>query len=91
MCLIWEQHFASHCHWNCLIELQVKDFLAGAGTDAPDVDDEEYMNSRPSVGYDDMWAKTILETYDAEVSIVTHAQCSLLHMLPTCVQIIKLE
>ncbi|KAK3151138.1 hypothetical protein QOZ80_3AG0242220 [Eleusine coracana subsp. coracana] len=45
---------------------KVKDFLAGAGTDAPDVDDEEYMNSRPSVGYDDMWAKTILETYDAE-------------------------
>nr|AAP06840.1 unknown protein [Oryza sativa Japonica Group] len=27
---------------------KVKDFLAGAGTDAPDVDDEEYMNSRPS-------------------------------------------
>ncbi|KAG2541902.1 hypothetical protein PVAP13_9NG663000 [Panicum virgatum] len=45
---------------------KVKDFLAGAGTDAPDVDDEEYMNSRPSVGYDDMWAKTILETYEAE-------------------------
>ncbi|GJN30988.1 hypothetical protein PR202_gb19339 [Eleusine coracana subsp. coracana] len=45
---------------------KVKNFLAGAGTDAPDVDDEEYMNSRPSVGYDDMWAKTILETYDAE-------------------------
>ncbi|RLN43271.1 uncharacterized protein C2845_PM01G10310 [Panicum miliaceum] len=47
---------------------KVKDFLAGAGTDAPDVDDEEYMNSRPSVGYDDMWAKTILETYEAEAS-----------------------
>ncbi|KAL5210671.1 hypothetical protein ABZP36_006294 [Zizania latifolia] len=45
---------------------KVKDFLAGAGTDAPDVDDEEYMNSRPSVGYDDMWAKTILETYEAD-------------------------
>ncbi|XP_062210700.1 uncharacterized protein LOC133912127 [Phragmites australis] len=45
---------------------KVKDFLAGAGFDAPDVDDEEYMNSRPSVGYDDMWAKTILETYEAE-------------------------
>lgn len=55
------------------------------------MDDEEYMNSRPSVGYDDMWAKTILETYDAEVSIVTHAQCSLLHMLPTCVHRVKLE
>jgi hypothetical protein len=35
------------------------------------VDDEEYMNSRPSVGYDDMWAKTILETY--EVSVKTDA------------------
>ncbi|KQK22427.1 uncharacterized protein LOC100843701 [Brachypodium distachyon] len=45
---------------------KVKDFLAGAGTDAPDVDDEEYMNSRPSAGYDDMWAKTILETYEAD-------------------------
>ncbi|CAM0872412.1 unnamed protein product [Alopecurus aequalis] len=45
---------------------KVKDFLAGAGTDAPDVDDEEYMNSRPSVGYDDMWAKTILETYEED-------------------------
>uniref|UniRef100_A0A453IFA9 SH3 domain-containing protein n=3 Tax=Triticinae TaxID=1648030 RepID=A0A453IFA9_AEGTS len=43
---------------------KVKDFLSGAGTDAPDVDDEEYMNSRPSVGYDDMWAKTILEEED---------------------------
>lgn len=43
---------------------KVKDFLSGAGTDAPDVDDEDYMNSRPSVGYDDMWAKTILEEED---------------------------
>uniref|UniRef100_A0A453IFP6 SH3 domain-containing protein n=1 Tax=Aegilops tauschii subsp. strangulata TaxID=200361 RepID=A0A453IFP6_AEGTS len=45
---------------------KVKDFLSGAGTDAPDVDDEEYMNSRPSVGYDDMWAKTILEEVDED-------------------------
>ncbi|XP_072974813.1 uncharacterized protein [Typha angustifolia] len=45
---------------------KVNEFLAGAGTDAPDVDEEENMTSRPSVGYDDMWAKTILETYEAE-------------------------
>jgi hypothetical protein len=32
------------------------------------VDDEEYMNSRPSVGYDDMWAKTILE-YEVDASV----------------------
>ena len=43
---------------------KVKDFLSGAGIDAPDVDDEEYMSSRSSVGYDDMWAKTILEEED---------------------------
>lgn len=58
--------------------MQVKDFLAGAGTDAPDVDDEEYMNSRPSVGYDDMWAKTILETYEAEASAKALSSYSLI-------------
>ncbi|OAY70125.1 hypothetical protein ACMD2_14288 [Ananas comosus] len=46
---------------------KVNEFLAGAGIDAPDVDEEEEnMTSRPSVTYEDMWAKTILETYDAE-------------------------
>ncbi|XP_008798968.1 uncharacterized protein LOC103713729 isoform X1 [Phoenix dactylifera] len=43
---------------------KVNEFLTGAGTDAPDV--EENMTSRPSVTYEDMWAKTILETYEAE-------------------------
>jgi hypothetical protein len=27
-----------------------------------------YMNSRPSVGYDDMWAKTILD-YEVDASV----------------------
>ncbi|XP_021893463.1 uncharacterized protein LOC110811314 isoform X2 [Carica papaya] len=40
---------------------RVNEFLAGAGTDAPDVDEENII-SRPSVSYDDMWAKTLLES-----------------------------
>ncbi|XP_078154939.1 SH3 domain-containing protein [Carex rostrata] len=41
---------------------KVNEFLAGAGTDAPDVDEEEEnITYRPSVTYEDMWAKTILE------------------------------
>lgn len=45
---------------------QVNEFLAGAGTDAPDVDEENII-SRPSVSYDDMWAKTLLESTEMEV------------------------
>ncbi|WOL18057.1 hypothetical protein Cni_G26850 [Canna indica] len=46
---------------------KVNEFLAGAGTDAPDVEEEEEnIISRPSVTYDDLWAKSILETYEAE-------------------------
>ncbi|GAB2276206.1 hypothetical protein Dimus_010941 [Dionaea muscipula] len=44
---------------------RVNDFLAGMGTDAPDVEEENII-SRPSVGYDDMWAKTLLETTELE-------------------------
>ncbi|OVA12087.1 Src homology-3 domain [Macleaya cordata] len=44
---------------------RVNEFLAGAGTDAPDVE-EETFTSRPSVSYDDMWAKTLLETSELE-------------------------
>lgn len=43
---------------------RVNEFLAGAGTDAPDV--EENIFSRPSMSYDDMWAKTLLETNEAD-------------------------
>ncbi|KAL6496434.1 hypothetical protein OROGR_029692 [Orobanche gracilis] len=43
---------------------RVNEFLAGAGTDAPDV--EENIISRPSMSYDDMWAKTLLETTETE-------------------------
>ncbi|XP_074578374.1 uncharacterized protein LOC141834884 [Curcuma longa] len=45
---------------------KVNEFLAGAGIDAPDVEEEENLTSRPSVTYDDLWAKSILETYEAE-------------------------
>ncbi|GLT80318.1 hypothetical protein SLA2020_517640 [Shorea laevis] len=44
---------------------RVNEFLAGAGTDAPDVDEENII-SRPSVSYDDMWAKTLLEASELE-------------------------
>jgi hypothetical protein len=44
---------------------RVNDFLAGAGTDAPDIEDDNAI-SRPSVSYDDMWAKTLLETTENE-------------------------
>ncbi|XP_061347585.1 uncharacterized protein LOC133293078 [Gastrolobium bilobum] len=44
---------------------RVNEFLAGAGTDAPEVD-EENMISRPSIRYDDMWAKTLLESSELE-------------------------
>ncbi|XP_058109282.1 uncharacterized protein LOC131252645 isoform X2 [Magnolia sinica] len=44
---------------------RVNEFLAGAGTDAPDVE-EENITSRQSVSYDDMWAKTLLETTEIE-------------------------
>ncbi|KAM3374782.1 hypothetical protein P3S68_013496 [Capsicum galapagoense] len=43
---------------------RVNEFLAGAGTDAPDV--EENIISRPSMSYDDMWAKTLLESSEME-------------------------
>ncbi|KAL8462763.1 hypothetical protein ACS0TY_033692 [Phlomoides rotata] len=51
---------------------RVNEFLAGAGTDAPDVEEDNVI-SRPSMSYDDMWAKTLLETtelgeYDARSS-----------------------
>ncbi|KAK7845461.1 uncharacterized protein LOC112003763 isoform X1 [Quercus suber] len=44
---------------------RVNEFLAGVGTDAPDVDEENII-ARPSVSYDDMWAKTLLETTELE-------------------------
>ncbi|KAK3013948.1 hypothetical protein RJ639_009531, partial [Escallonia herrerae] len=44
---------------------RVNEFLAGAGADAPDVEEENII-SRPSMSYDDMWAKTLLETAEVE-------------------------
>lgn len=53
---------------------KVNEFLAGAGTDAPDVEDEN-ITARPSMSYDDMWAKTLLETTEMVRSL------TLLHAL----------
>ncbi|KAI4311806.1 hypothetical protein MLD38_036673 [Melastoma candidum] len=44
---------------------QVNEYLAGAGADAPDVE-EEHIVSRPSGSYDDMWAKTLLEKAEVD-------------------------
>ncbi|XP_038698487.1 uncharacterized protein LOC119996058 isoform X2 [Tripterygium wilfordii] len=44
---------------------RVNEFLAGIGTDAPDVEEENIV-ARPSVSYDDMWAKTLLESSELE-------------------------
>ncbi|KAL3535010.1 hypothetical protein ACH5RR_003471 [Cinchona calisaya] len=44
---------------------RVNEFLFGAGTDAPDVEDEN-TTSRPSMSYDDLWAKSLLETTEME-------------------------
>uniref|UniRef100_A0A2P2LHX4 Uncharacterized protein n=1 Tax=Rhizophora mucronata TaxID=61149 RepID=A0A2P2LHX4_RHIMU len=44
---------------------RVNEFLAGIGTDAPDVEEDNIV-SRPSVSYDDMWAKTLLESSELE-------------------------
>lgn len=41
----------------------VNEFLVGAGTDAPEVD-EEVALPRTSISYDDMWAKQLLEASD---------------------------
>ena len=51
-------------HFN--VGLQVNEFLIGAGTDAPEVEDEGNL-SRTSISYDDMWAKQLLETSENEV------------------------
>lgn len=51
---------------------QVNEFLAGLGTDAPDVEEENVV-SRPSASYDDMWAKTLLETTEQEVKFMVPA------------------
>jgi hypothetical protein len=39
------------------------------GTEAPDVEEENII-SRPSVSYDDMWAKTLLESSELEVRVL---------------------
>ncbi|KAJ0805325.1 putative SH3 domain-containing protein [Helianthus annuus] len=62
----WATGLADDGLWNNAPAMnRVNEFLAGAGTDAPDVDDENII-SRPSMSYDDMWAKTLLETAEAD-------------------------
>lgn len=46
---------------------QVNAFMKGGGTDAPEEDAEEEEETRPSVSYDDMWAKTLLDGSDSSV------------------------
>ncbi|KAH7351861.1 hypothetical protein KP509_19G017700 [Ceratopteris richardii] len=43
----------------------VNEFLVGAGTDAPDVEEENAL-PRTSISYDDMWAKQLLEASENE-------------------------
>ncbi|KAL8225600.1 hypothetical protein R6Q57_018157 [Mikania cordata] len=62
----WATGLADDGLWNNAPAMnRINEFLAGAGTDAPDVDDENII-SRPSMSYDDMWAKTLLETAEAD-------------------------
>lgn len=49
------------------------------GTDAPDVDEENVI-ARPSVGYDDLWAKTLLETTELEVGTLFIIKTFILYM-----------
>lgn len=49
--------------------LQVNEFLVGAGTDAPEVEEENAL-PRTSISYDDMWAKQLLEASENEVMLV---------------------
>ncbi|KAJ7973662.1 SH3 domain-containing protein [Quillaja saponaria] len=63
----WAANLGDDGLWgnNAPAKNRVNEFLAGAGTDAPDVDEENII-SRPSVSYDDMWAKTLLESSELE-------------------------
>ncbi|KAG0603461.1 hypothetical protein M758_10G096300 [Ceratodon purpureus] len=44
---------------------RVNAFMKGGGTDAPGDDSSEEEETRPSVSYDDMWAKTLLDGSDS--------------------------
>jgi hypothetical protein len=45
--------------------------MKGGGTDAPEEEEEEEEEPRPSISYDDMWAKTLLDGSDSSV-ILSH-------------------
>lgn len=49
--------------------------MKGGGTDAPEDDAEEEEETRPSVSYDDMWAKTLLDGSDSSVSLILLWPC----------------
>ncbi|CAM8923288.1 unnamed protein product [Rhodiola kirilowii] len=62
----WAANLGDDGLWtNAPAMTRVNEFLAGAGTDAPDVEDENIF-ARPSVSYDDLWAKTLLESSELE-------------------------
>ncbi|CAI9287536.1 unnamed protein product [Lactuca saligna] len=46
--------------------MKVNEFLAGVGSDAPDVDDENIV-SILSMSYDDVWARTLLDTIEVDL------------------------
>ena len=51
--------------------VQVNAFMKGGGTDAPGDDSSDEEETRPSVSYDDMWAKTLLDGSDSSVIMTT--------------------
>ncbi|KAK4755582.1 hypothetical protein SAY87_009339 [Trapa incisa] len=64
---VWAANLGDDGLWgkNAPAMNRVNEFLAGAGTDAPDVEEENII-TRTSVSYDDMWAKTILESSELD-------------------------
>ncbi len=66
-----EGHFHAICPYKPCGYWQVNYFMKGGGTDAPEEEEEEEEEPRPSVSYDDMWAKTLLDGSDSSV-ILSH-------------------
>lgn len=53
----------------------MNEFLGGGGTDAPGADDseDEVVAARPSVSYDEIFSKGLIDTSDPEVSLVRNS------------------
>ncbi|KAG6554798.1 hypothetical protein Mapa_003818 [Marchantia paleacea] len=54
--------------WNIPAQETVNEFLGGGGTDAPGADDseDEVVAARPSVSYDEIFSKGLIDTSDPE-------------------------